>query len=244
MRAILIFSILVATQLPISRSWAQDNAIHGTAFAGPYFKCPDAHGAEQKKLFKIIDISKLPMRIEGMGEIAIIGVNAAVKASAGAKAPMGNDAVDANPFHQAFGKLAVHAQSMNANTDRRLVAVCFATTPPPTGDVDGPFNYLPGFFADPLKLHMQGNASGGFDSVIVPPKTYLVLHFHGQARDVGNFRFTLTEDFWPKVAPRLGLQRIDGPNVMIYQSGGLAKEDDAEVDLEMWTPIKSYGLKR
>ena len=198
-------------------------------YSGPFYMCPDAHGADQKGLFRTIDITNMPMRIEGMGQRRIDGFSASLSASRSAVVMNQKD-----PIEEAFERLSGVTTTM-AEDDRRLVAVCFALEPPPSADIDGPFLFMPGYFVD-----TPGDVIQPFDTIVVPEQTYLVLTFTGSAEDVGNMRFTLTEEFWPKVAPFLGLERVDGPNLMIWPPG--FKGNEAQVSLEMWTPIKPYRI--
>jgi predicted transcriptional regulator YdeE len=99
-----------------------------------------------------------------------------------------------------------------------------------------PFNFLSGRFADPENLPAR------MDTVVVPPQTYLVLHYTGTVDDIGNMRFTLPDDFLNNSALNLGLRRTDGPNVMVFESGDY--NSDGPVKVEMWTPIEPFALKR
>ncbi|QPC89719.1 GyrI-like domain-containing protein [Mesorhizobium sp. INR15] len=199
------------------------------AYSGPFFMCPDAHGDEQKSLFRLIDITKLPMRIEGMGQRRVDGFAASLAASRSAAIMSGKDPID-----EAFEKLFGMPNTMAAD-HRRLVAVCFATQPPPATDTDGPFLFMPGFFIDD-----PGDVLQPLDTVIVPAQTYLVTTFTGPASELGNLRFTLTEEFWRKTAPFLGLERTSGPNLMVWSPGEKGNEPSDTV--EMWTPIKPFRI--
>ena len=206
----------------------------GAAFAdndsykGPLHMCPDAHGEEQKALFRTIDITGLPMRIEGMGETRLLGFGVQLAASRSAAVMKDGDPIS-NAFERLFG--APNTMSTDA---RRLMAVCFATEPPPAEDIDGPFVFMPVFLAEP------NLAMPPMDSVLIPALTYLVVKYAGPSADIGNFRFTMTEEFWPKTAPILGLQRVDGPNLMIWAPGLRGNEPQAQ--LELWTPIKPFKI--
>ncbi len=222
MKPLAFATVLLALQTGLALA---DN----NAYTGPYFMCPDAHGEDQKALFKIIDITKMPMRIEGMGERRVDGYAASLGASRSAQI-MGKK----DPIEEAFEKLAGTTTTMGAD-NRRLVAVCFALEPPPADNTDGPFLFMPGYFID-----SPGDVIEPLDTVVIPAQTYLVLSFSGPADDVGNMRFTLTEEFWPKVAPFLGLERAPGPNLMVWPPG--FKGNEAQVTLEMWTPIKPFRI--
>lgn len=50
----------------------------------------------------------------------------------------------------------------------------------------------------------------------------------------------MTEEFWPKTAPILGLERTDGPNLMIWAPG--LQGNEAQAQLELWTPIKPFNI--
>lgn len=215
--------LLIASTLP---AMADDNA-----YSGPFFMCPDAHGEEQKALFRIIDITRMPMRIEGMGPLRIDGFGASIAASRGPINIQSESGKD--PIEEAYEKLAGIAGTMSADEGRQLAAVCFATTPPPAEDIDGPFVFMPGYL-----IKSSADVLQPMDTIQVPAQTYLVLSYQGTLDDIGNMRFTMTEEFWPKVAPYLGIERADGPNVMIWPEG--ARGDEPEQTLEFWTPIKPY----
>ena len=192
--------------------------------------CPDAHGAEQKALFKLLDISGVAMRIEGMGQRRVDGFAARTGAS-------GFVSETENPITQAFEKLFSSNNTIpELEAGQGLVTVCFAKEAPPTSDTDGPFYFMPGFFVD----DSDRNVEPPRDSVTIPAQTYLVTTWSGLSTDIGNFRFTLTEEFWPKTAPFLGLGRVDGPNIMIWPPGQSDNETSATV--EMWTPIKAFQI--
>jgi predicted transcriptional regulator YdeE len=76
--------------------------------------------------------------------------------------------------------------------------------------------------------------------ITIPSQTYLVLTYQGPTSGIGDMRFTMTEEFWPKVAPFLGLQRVDAPNIMIWAPGMDGKEE--QTLLEFWTPIRLYSI--
>lgn len=199
------------------------------AYTGPFFMCPDAHGEEQKALFRIIDITKMPMRIEGMGSRRIDGYGASVAASRSTVMMNRKD-----PIEEAYEKLA-NTPTIMGTDNRQLAAACFALEPPPKEDVDGPFVFMPGYL-----IEAPGDVLQPLDTVVIPPQTYLVLSFTGTPDDIGNMRFTMTEEFWPKTAPFLGLERADGPNLMIWPKG--AKGNEPVVSLEFWTPIKPFRV--
>ncbi|WP_145964992.1 GyrI-like domain-containing protein [Rhizobium leguminosarum] len=198
-------------------------------YSGPFYMCPDAHGADQKALFRIIDITRMPMRIEGRGPQRIDGYAASLAASRTVEMMNKKD-----PIAEAFEKLAGTTTTMSADK-RRLAAVCFATTPPPEGDVDGPFVFMPGYL-----IESSADVLQPLDTITIPAQTYLVLIYQGPTSGIGDMRFTMTEEFWPKVAPFLGLQRADGPNLMIWAPGLSGSEDQAS--LEFWTPIEPYSI--
>jgi len=170
------------------------------------------------------------MRIEGRGPTRVDGYGAQVLASASPAISSGGD-----PIKRAFEKLFSEPATQGAENKQTLAAVCFATTPPPKQDIDGPFVFMPGFLSEPGELVV-----GPRDSVLIPAQTYLVLTFSGDSSDIGNMRFTLAEEFWPRVAPFLGIERAIGPNLMIWQEGG--KTPNGPVVLEMWTPIKPVRI--
>jgi predicted transcriptional regulator YdeE len=210
--------------------WANAAMAAGATYSGPFYMCPDAHGAEQKALFRLIDITQFPMRIEGRGSTRVDGYGAQVMASRSAAIAGGRD-----PIEEAFEKLFSEPEIKGTENKKTLAAVCFATTPPPKEDVDGPFVFMPGFLNESGEL-----TEGPRDSVLIPAQTYLVLTFSGDASEVGNMRFTLSEQFWPRVAPFLGLERADGPNLMIWLEG--SGTPDGPIVLEMWTPIKPLRI--
>lgn len=207
-----------------SVAFADDNA-----YTGPFHMCPDAHGAEQKALFRIIDITRMPMRVEGSGAQRIDGFAASLAASRSAQIMNRKD-----PIEEAYEKLAGITTTMSTDT-RQLAAVCFATTPPPATDTDGPFLFMPGYI-----INSQTDVLQPLDTVTVPAQTYLVLSYEGPSAEIGDMRFTMSEEFWPKVAPFLGLERTDGPNVMIWAPG--LKGNEPNTSLEFWTPIKPYRI--
>jgi len=45
-----------------------------TVYRGPFYMCPDAHGAEQKALFRLIDIvtSRCESKEEGLRELTVM----------------------------------------------------------------------------------------------------------------------------------------------------------------------------
>lgn len=215
---------LFALSLQVGTASADNNA-----YSGPFFMCPDAHGEEQKALFHILDITGIAMRIEGMGQRRVDGFAAPLAASRSAAIMSGKD-----PINEAFEKLFGMPNTM-AQDNRQLVAVCFALKPPPTTDTDGPFLFMPGFFID-----SPGDVLQPLDTVLVPAQTYLVATFTGAPADIGNFRFTMTEEFWPKTAPFLGLEREVGPNLMVWPRG--SKGNEPQVTIELWTPIKAFRI--
>jgi predicted transcriptional regulator YdeE len=198
-------------------------------YTGPFYMCPDAHGQEQKSLFRTMDITGLPMRIEGLGETRVLGYGAQLAAS---RSP--TTMKDGDPIGNAFEKLFGTPNTMSADQKRRLMAVCFATTPPPKEDIDGPFVFMPGFLVN------GDQDMPPMDSVNIPPQTYLVVTYNGPSEDIGSFRFTMTEEFWPKTAPILGLERVDGPNLMVWAPG--LKGNEVQAQLELWTPIKPFKI--
>ncbi|MBY5367825.1 GyrI-like domain-containing protein [Rhizobium leguminosarum] len=139
-----------------------------------------------------------------------------------------------DPIAEAFEKLAGTTTTMSADK-RRLAAVCFATTPPPKEDVDGPFVFMPGYL-----IESSADVLQPLDTITIPAQTYLVLTYQGPTSGIGDMRYTMTEEFWPKVAPFLGLQRADGPNLMIWAPGLNGSED--QTSLEFWIPIKPYSI--
>ena len=199
------------------------------SFAGPFYKCPDAHGADQKALFKKIDISSMPITIEGKGSFAVAGDNAQTSASRSVSA-------DTDPIFQSIARWSTLARALQADADHRTVSVCFATEPAPKADEDGPFNFLSGRFVN------ERNLPDRADTIVVPPQTYMVLHYTGPVSDLGNMRFTLTDDFWPNKAPSLGLKRSEGPNVMIFDLGDYTSAGN--VSVEMWTPVEPVTIKQ
>lgn len=195
-------------------------------FTGPFFMCPDAHGEEQKQRFRMIDIEEGSMRIEGLGPITLEGFGARVAESKSNAIMSGQD-----PIEEAFGKLFSDATVFSAIPQKRLAAACFAQTPPPKEEIDGPFVFMPGFLVE------DGQIDPGKDSITIPAQTYLVLKFTGPGSAVGDMRFSLTEGFWRDRAPALGLERADGPNLMIWAQGDYGAPEGSTT-LEMWTPIK------
>lgn len=218
-------AVSLSITLLIANSALADNNV----YSGPFFMCPDAHGEEQKALFRIIDITNMPMRIEGMGPRRIDGYGASVAASRSTVMMNQTD-----PIQEAYEKLA-NTPTIMGRENRQLAAVCFALEAPPKEDVDGPFVFMPGYLID-----APGNVLQPLDTIIVPAQTYLVVSFSGAADDIGNMRFTMTEEFWPKTAPFLGLERADGPNLMIWPPG--ARGNETQVSLEFWTPIKPFRI--
>lgn len=198
-------------------------------YEGPFYMCPDAHGQEQKSLFRTMDITGMPMRIEGLGETRLLGYGAQIAASRSSAVMRDGDPVD-NAFEKLFGT----PNTMSGDESRQLMAACFATQPPPKEDIDGPFVFMPGFRAE------RDTIIPPLETVIIPPQTYLVVTYNGATADIGNFRFTMTEEFWPKTAPILGLERVDGPNLMIWATGQRGNEE--QVQLELWTPIKAFKI--
>jgi predicted transcriptional regulator YdeE len=174
----------------------------------------------------MIDIDESSMRIEGMGPLTIEGFGARVAESRTNSILSGQD-----PIEEAFGKLFSDTTVFTAVPQRRLAAACFALTPPPNADIDGPFVFMPGFLVD------DGQIDPGKDSVTIPAQTYLVLKFTEPGSAVGDMRFSLTEGFWRDRAPSLGLERDDGPNIMIWAEGDYGAPE-GDTTLEMWTPIK------
>lgn len=229
MRGYFAMKCLYAVTLICAFSQASVAFADTNVYGGPLFMCPDAHGVEQKALFKIIDISRMPMRIEGMGKRRIDGFAASIDAS------RETGFLDNDPFDAASKRLNSITTTLG-DFDRRLVEVCFATQPPPPTDVDGPFLYMPGYFVDAPTTSVLAP----LDTIVVPEQIYLVMSYDGPRAEIGDMRFTLTEEFWPKVAPYLGLERAVGPNMMIYAPGYKGTED--RVSLEMWTPIKPYNI--
>jgi hypothetical protein len=116
MKVLLVLSSLIAS---VAVSFGV-RAAEKPTFVGPFYKCPDAHGADQKARFKKIDISGMPMTIEGKGSLAVAGDNAEAQESI---SPAGAD----DPIAVSIGKWSTMAQAMHADVDHRTVSVCFAT---------------------------------------------------------------------------------------------------------------------
>jgi predicted transcriptional regulator YdeE len=150
-------------------------------YSGPFYMCPDAHGADQKALFRIIDMTRMPMRIEGRGPQRIDGYAASLAASRTLE--MINKK---NPIAEAFERLAGTTTTMSADK-RRLGAVCFATTPAPKEDVDGPFVFMPGYL-----IESSADVLQPLDTITVPAQTYLVVTYKGA--DVGDRRHAVCDD--------------------------------------------------
>ena len=206
------------------------------AYTGPYWMCPDAHGADQATLFKTIDISKFPMRIDTLGDMTVEGVQARVNASRSA-AIMNKDG---DPIENAFKKLfGDYGTTMAVGPKRRLAALCFAVGPPPADQqTDGPFVFMPGFI-----VQKDQSPDPHLDVVTVPQHLYLVVSYTGSQDDVGNMRFTLTNEFWPRYAPLLGFHRDDrAPNLMIWEVDQSGNESTQR--LEMWTPILPVSVNQ
>lgn len=220
------FHLPLACLLPLLPMAHSDNE----SFTGPFYMCPDAHGASQKALFNILDITNLPMRVEGMGARRVDGFAANLTASLQNK-------LAADPVTVAFTKFFNSTTTFTElSTERKgLVTVCFAKEAPPANDTDGPFFFMPGFFMDESVQVVENR-----DTVMIPEQTYLVVSWSGASADIANFRFTLTDQFWNKTAPFLGLRRVDGPNIMVWPPGDDGNATIATV--EMWTPIQPYVI--
>jgi hypothetical protein len=220
-----ILSILL--NLPIIGASLADDRV----YSGPFYKCPDAHGDKQKALFSIIDITRFPMRIEGLGQRRVDGFAANLAAS------ISDVMMKEDPIGKAAQRMGEVAAPMAKGFDQQYVEVCFATEPPPTDpNIDGPFYYMPGFFVESAVTAVLQP----MDSILIPEQTYLVVSYEGPSANIGNLRFTMTEDFWPKTAPFLGIERVDGPNLQIFAPG--LKGTEEQTKLELWTPIKPYVI--
>ncbi|TAX38937.1 GyrI-like domain-containing protein [Rhizobium leguminosarum] len=206
-------------------------------YSGPFFMCPDAHGEEQKNLFKIIDISRFPMRIDTLGQLRVDGFAASLAASRSAEMATAPEPTVDEKIGEQIQKLQQMAAPLSQNFDQRYVEICFATQAPPKDqNIDGPFYYMPGFI---IQTAITGVLQP-MDSVIVPQQLYHVLSYEGPTSEIGNLRFTLTEQFWQKTAPYLGLERADGPNIQIFAPG--LKGTEEQTKLELWTPIKPIKI--
>lgn len=226
---LLSFVFLVAAS---GASYADNNV-----YSGPFFMCPDAHGEEQKKLFKIIDISRFPMRIDSLGQRRVDGFVATLAASRSAETAAAPEPTVDEEIGQQIQKLQQMAAPLGQNFDQRYVEVCFATQAPPADpNIDGPFYYMPGYI---IQTAITGVLKP-MDSVIIPEQLYHVLSYEGPTSEIGNLRFTLTEQFWQKTAPYLGLERADGPNIQIFAPG--LKGTEEQTRLELWTPIKPIKI--
>jgi predicted transcriptional regulator YdeE len=215
-------------------SYADNNV-----YSGPFFMCPDAHGEEQKKLFTIIDINRFPMRIDSLGQRRVDGFVASLAASRSAVMavePKPEPTVD-EEIGQQIQKLQQMAAPLGQNFDQRYVEICFATQAPPVDkSIDGPFYYMPGYI---IQTAITGVLQP-MDSIIIPEHLYHVLSYEGPTSEIGNLRFTLTEQFWQKTAPYLGFERTDGPNIQIFAPG--LKGTEEQTKLELWTPIKPIEI--
>ncbi|MGX5851028.1 GyrI-like domain-containing protein [Mesorhizobium sp. PL10] len=202
-------------------------------YSGPFFMCPDAHGDAQKQLFKIIDISRFPMRIDHLGQRRIDGFVASLAASRSAALAVAPEPTVDEKIGQQIQKLQQMAAPLGQDFDRRYVEVCFATTAPPADpNIDGPFYYMPGYIVQSaITAVLQP-----MDSVLIPEQLYLVVSYEGPTAEIGNLRYTMTEQFWQKTAPYLGYERSDGPNLQIFAPG--LKGSEEQTKLELWTPIK------
>jgi predicted transcriptional regulator YdeE len=205
----------------------------GGVYSGPFFKCPDAHGDEQKNLFSIIDISRFPMRIDSLGQLRIDGFAASLAASRSAEMAAAPEPTVDEMIGQQIQKLQRMAAPLGQDFEQRYVELCFATQAPPADqNIDGPFYYMPGFL---IRTAITGVLQP-MDTVVVPAQLYHVLSYEGPGSDIGNLRFTLTEQFWQKTAPYLGLERAEGPNIQFFAPGYRGNEERTK--FELWTPIK------
>lgn len=69
------------------------------AYTGQFYMCPDAHGQEQKSMFRTMDITGMPMRIEGMGTTRLLDYGAQIAASRSAAIMK-----DGDPIKNFFGE--------------------------------------------------------------------------------------------------------------------------------------------
>lgn len=134
-----------------------------------------SQAAHAKARFRLLDITKMPMRIEGKGSQRVDGCAASVSASRSAQIMSKKDPID-----EAFEKLAGTTTTMGAD-HHRLAAVCFA--PPPNGDIDGPFLFMPGYL-----IENEGDVLQPLDTVTIPAQTYLVLTYSGPTTEIGDMR--------------------------------------------------------
>jgi predicted transcriptional regulator YdeE len=183
--------------------------------------CPDASPAEVAQ-FKSVPVS--PPRIEQLGDLKLVGVNvttAAHQAALFESIDRAFTALSENTKYLQPIMIAPITLPQGRAGDQYQVGVCFTQAGVPG------FSFMPSF-----TVREFSNVPDAMTSMSIFPSKYAVFTYKGIPDGTGDFRFSITHDYFPTTT----LKRAPAPNLEIMKAGIDPK--DPNQTIEEWYPIE------
>lgn len=195
-------------------------ALAAQPISGPLGPCPDATAAEVS-LFKNVPVPS--PRIEDLGEIKLAGMNVSTQAHKAAFFEDIGKAYAQLVQQEATLKsiMVVPFRTLESGGNMYEIAACFTQS-----GVDG-FSFMPS-----VAVSTYSGIPEAMNTMAIAPARYAVFTYKGPADGTGNFRYSITTDFFPKS----DLKRSPAPNLEVTKVG--ADQNDASQTIEEWYPIQ------